>query len=137
MICNLKNSRDWWRSWKGGRMSETLLTVVGAIVLIGGPFLLFWMLDRRRQAKGVQPASPAGRRLLRTLGILVIGVAVIVGVFYSCTWVMATQPTVGNLNLATVVVAVVIVVFVAVIILHYVGLLKEVVSFFSKMIGKS
>lgn len=118
-------------------MSETLLTVVGALALIGGPFLLLWFLDRRRQANGVQPANPAGRRLLRLLGILVVGVAVIVGVFYSCTWVMAAQPTVGNLNLATVVVAVVIVVVVAIVILHYVGLLKEIVSFLSRMIGRS
>ena len=118
-------------------MSETLLTVVGAIVLIGGPFLLLWILDRRRQAKEGQPAVPAGHRLLRLLGILAIGAVVIVGVFYSCTWVMATQPTVGNLNLATVVVAVVIVVFVAVILMRYVGLLKEVVSFISRMIGRS
>ena len=118
-------------------MSETLLTVAGALVLIGGPFLLLWFLDRRRQAQGVQPSSPAGRRLPRLLGILVVGVAVIVGVFYSCTWVMAAQPTVGNLNLATVVVAVVIVVFVAVIIAQYVGLLAEIISFFSRMIGRS
>ena len=90
-----------------------------------------------RQAKGVQPANPAGRRLLRLLGILVVGVAVIVGVFYLLRWVMATQPTVGNLNLATVVVALVIVAVVATVILHYVGLLKEVISFFSRIIGKS
>ena len=118
-------------------MSETLLTVIGALALIGGPFLLLWFLGRRRQAQGVQPSSPAGRRLLRLLGILVVGVAVIVGVFYSCTWVMATEPTVGNLNLATVVVAVVIVVFVAVILMRYVGLLAEIISFFSRMIGRS
>lgn len=118
-------------------MSETLLTVVGVLVLICGPFLLIWFLDRRRQAKGVQPASPAGRRLLRLLGILAVGIVVIVGVIYSCTWVMVAQPTVGNLNLATVVVAVVIVVVVATVILHYVGLLKEVVSFISRMIGRS
>jgi hypothetical protein len=118
-------------------MSETLLTVVGALVLIGGPFLLLWFLDRRRQAQGVQPASRAGRRLLRLLGILVVGIAVIVGVFYSCTWVMATEPTVGKLNLATVVVAVVIAVFVVVIVGRYVGLLAEIISFISRMIGRS
>ena len=118
-------------------MSETQLTVVGALVLIGGPFLLLWFLDRRRQAKGVQPANPAGRRLLRLLGILAIGVVVIVGVFYSCTWVMVAQPTVGKLNLATVVAVLVIGVGVVAVIMHYVGLLKEVTSFLSRIIGKS
>ena len=118
-------------------MSETILAVVGAIVLIGGPFFLIWFLDRRRQAQEGQTASPTVRRPLRLLGILAVGIAVIVGVFYSCTWVMAAQPTVGKLNLATVVVVVVIVVFVAVIIMRYVGLLAEIISFFSRMIGKS
>ena len=117
-------------------MSETQLTVVGALVLIGGPFLLLWFLDHRKQAQGVQPSSPAGRRLLRLLGILAVGIAVIVGVFYSCTWVMAAQPTVGKLNLATVVVAVVIVVFVAVILMQYVGLLGAIGSFISGLEDK-
>ena len=112
-------------------MSETLLTVVGAIVLIGGPFFLFWMLDRKRQAKEGQPAMPAGHRLLRLLGILAIGVVVIVGVFYSCTWVMATQPTVGNLNLTTVIGAVVIVGGFIVVTMKYAGLLGGIMSFIS------
>jgi hypothetical protein len=91
------------------------------------------MLDRRRQAKGVQPASPAGRRLLRLLGILVVGIVVIVCVFYSFTWVMATQPTVGNLNLTTVIGAVVIVgVFIAVI-MDLVGLFGAIGSFISEL----
>ena len=83
-------------------MSETLLTVVGVEALIGGPFLLLWMLDRRRQAQGVQPEKPAGRRLLGILGILAAGVVLIVGVFYACTWVMVAQPTVGKVSLTTV-----------------------------------
>ena len=117
-------------------MSETLLTVVGVEALIGGPFLLLWMLDRRRQAQGVQPEKPAGRRLLGILGILAAGVVLIVGVFYACTWVMVAQPTVGKVSLTTVVVTVVIIGGFILVIARYSRLLAEVISFISRIIGK-
>ena len=89
-------------------MSGALLTAVIAVVFIGGPFFLLWALDRKRQAQGVQPGKPAGRRTLRLLGILAVGVVVIVGVFYACTWLVVAQPTVGKLSVTTVVVAIVV-----------------------------
>ncbi len=118
-------------------MSETLLTAVAVVAFIGGPFFLLWMLDRRRQAKGEQPARPVGRRLLGILGILVAVIAVIVGVFYACTWLVVAQPTVGQLSLTTVVAIVVIVGFSLLIIMRYFGLVAEVVSFISRIIRRS
>jgi hypothetical protein len=118
-------------------MSETLLTVVAAVVFIGGAFLLLWMLDRRRQAKEGQPASPAGRRLLRLLGILAIGVVVIVGVFFACTWLTVAQPTVGQISLTTVVAVVIAVGLSIGIIIHYIGLFAEIVSFIPGRTGSA
>ena len=64
---------------------------------------------------------------------MVVGVAVIIGVFYLFTWVMATQPTVGNLNLPKVIGAVVIVGGLIVVIMEYVGLLGAIGSFISEL----
>jgi len=57
-------------------MSDTLMAVLFAVVFIGGPFFLLWLLDRRAKANGPLfsgPATPTMRILALLLGILFAG----------------------------------------------------------------
>ena len=117
-------------------MSESLMAVLFAVVFIGGPFFVLWLIDRRKQMKGELSAKPAKRRILHLLIIMAVGIVVIIGVFYACTWVVVAQPTIGKFNVATAIAVVVIVGFSILIILQYVGLLAGMISFISRCISR-